>query len=268
MKWVSPLLKRIVYPALSGTGCLRWLAQSGLAVITYHGVLPLGYDPIDPAFDGNLIRPEILGQQLRLLKAHYNVIAPEELICWRQGRSNLPPRAVLVTCDDGLLNCLTDMLPVLQQENVSCLFFVTGASAEESRTMLWYEELFLLFLRAPAGPLQIADAGVVIEGNLRGPGDRRATWWNSVKRLSQIDATRRASFLCATRIALRTERGERLQECNPCSMQAVWIADAFRTSGVGLVWNDDWGPFDEPSHVVTGAPRVGLRGDSRESSQT
>jgi peptidoglycan/xylan/chitin deacetylase (PgdA/CDA1 family) len=201
VKWVSPLLKRIVYPALSGTGCLRWLAQSGLAVITYHGVLPRGYDPIDPAFDGNLIRPEILGQQLRLLKAHYNVIAPEELICWRQGRSNLPPRAVLVTCDDGLLNCLTDMLPVLQQENVSCLFFVTGASAEKSRTMLWYEELFLLFLRAPAGPFQIADSGVAIEGNLRGCSDRRATWWSSVKRLSQIDATRRSSFLCATRIA-------------------------------------------------------------------
>lgn len=199
MKWVSPLLKRIVYPVLSGTECLRWLAQSGLAVITYHGVLPRGYDPIDPAFDGNLIRPEILRQQLRLLKVHYNVISPEELIRWRQGRSNLPPRAVLVTCDDGLLNCLTDMLPVLRQENVSCLFFVTGASAEESRTMLWYEELFLLFLRAPAGPFQIAEAGVVIEGHLRGPGDRRATWWSSVKRLSQIDATRRASFLCATR---------------------------------------------------------------------
>ena len=105
-------------------------------MVTYHGVLPEGYEPVDPAFDGNLIRADVLRRQLRLLKAHYNVISPEDALAWREGRRELPPKAVLLTCDDGLLNCLTDMLPVLQQEKVSCLFFVTGASTEESRTML------------------------------------------------------------------------------------------------------------------------------------
>ena len=106
----------------------------------------------------------MLRQQLRLLKAHYNVISPEDALAWREGRRELPPRAVLLTCDDGLLNCLTDMLPVLRQEALKCLFFVTGASAEESRTMLWYEELFLLFLGARAGRFEISSEGVVIQG--------------------------------------------------------------------------------------------------------
>ena len=58
---------------------------------------------------------------------------------------------------------------------MSCLFFVTGASAEESRTMLWYEELFLLFLRAPAGHFEISSEGVAIQGDLGSREQRRAS---------------------------------------------------------------------------------------------
>ena len=101
----------------------------------------------------------------------------------------------------GFLNCLTDMLPVLRQEKVSCLFFVTGASTEESRTMLWYEELFLLFLRAPAGPFEISSEGIADSRVTLGSREqRRALWWNSVKRLSQVDSGTRGSFLQAARI--------------------------------------------------------------------
>jgi len=104
-----------------------------------------------------------------------------------------------VTCDDGLLNCLTDMLPVLQQEGVKCLFFVTGASAEESRSTLWYEELFLMFLKARSGPFEISSDGIVIQGKLEDKAQRRAMWWDSVKRLSQLDSTTRDSILLAFR---------------------------------------------------------------------
>src|SRR5271166_3898505 len=152
MRIVSPFLKRVFYPALSIAGVFRRTSARGLAVVTYHGVLPQGYEAIDAALDGNLISAKMLWQQLRLLKEHYNLITPEDALAWREGRRDLPPRAVLLTCDDGLLNCLTGMLPVLQQEKVSCLFFVTGASGGDSRQMLWYEVLFLLFLRGPAGP--------------------------------------------------------------------------------------------------------------------
>ena len=205
MRIVSPFLKKVLYPALSRAGIFHRTSVSGLAVVTYHGVLPEGYEPVDAALDGNLIRAEVLVSQLRLLKAHYNVISPEDALAWREGdgdgRRALPPRAVLLTCDDGLLNCLTDMLPVLQQEQVSCLFFVTGASTEESRTtlMLWYEELFLLFLRAPAGPFEISGEGILIQGDLGSREQRRAVWWNSVKRLSQVDSGKRALVLASAR---------------------------------------------------------------------
>src|SRR5215469_12077568 len=217
MRIVSPLLKRVLYPSLSTAGVFHRTCATGLAVVTYHGVLPQGYVSVDPAFDGNLISVEMLHLQLRLLKAHYNVISPEDALAWREGRSELPPRAVLLTCDDGLLNCLTDMLPVLQTEGVCCLFFVTGASVGESRTMLWYEELFLLFLRAPAGHFEISSEGIVLQGELKSREQRRAVWWNAVKRLSQVDAQTRDAFLRAARFQFRLDAERGFDNGNPAS---------------------------------------------------
>jgi peptidoglycan/xylan/chitin deacetylase (PgdA/CDA1 family) len=195
MRFISPFLKKVLYPSLSAAGVFRRTSAPGLAVVTYHGVLPAGYAPVDAAFDGNLVTAESLGQQLRLLKAHYSVISPEEALAWRHGTFKLPPRAVLLTCDDGLLNNLTDMLPVLREENARCLFFVTGASAAEARSTLWYEDLFLLFLRAPAGKFEVSPGGVEICAELSSREQRRAIWWDAVKRLSQIDAQSRRAFV-------------------------------------------------------------------------
>lgn len=199
MRIVSTLLKTIVYPALATAGVFRRTRASGLAIGTYHGVLPVGYGTIDGSFDGNLISADVLRRQLQLLKTYYNVISPEEFLDWREKGHTLPPKSVLLTCDDGLLNCLTDMLPVLQQESVKCLFFVTGASATDLRSMLWYEELFLLFLKGPEGPFAVSSEGITIRGTLDSREQRRAVWWDSVKRLSQVNATRRACFIRSLR---------------------------------------------------------------------
>jgi peptidoglycan/xylan/chitin deacetylase (PgdA/CDA1 family) len=199
MRIVSPLLKNVVYPTLAMTGAFRRTSSTGVAVLTYHGVVPHGYESADGALDGSLIHAGALRSQLQLVKQHYNVVTPEEFLDFIEEGSKLPARAVLVTCDDGLLNCLTDMLPVLEQEGVKCLFFVTGASAEETRSTLWYEELLLMFLKARSGPFEISCEGIVIQGELADEAQRRAVWWDSVKRLSQIDGATRNSILTAVR---------------------------------------------------------------------
>src|SRR5437660_12896465 len=127
MRIVSPLLKRAVYPLLARAGAFRRLSAEGLAVVTYHGIRPAGYEPVDPTLDGNLIRADMFRRQLQLLKAHYSLISREEMLRWRAGGAELTPRAVLLTCDDGLLNNLTEMLPIIDEETLRCLFFVPSA---------------------------------------------------------------------------------------------------------------------------------------------
>ena len=252
MRIVSPFLKRVLYPSLSAAGIFRHTSASGVAIVTYHGVLPAGYELVDPILDGNLIRAEKLRRQLRLLKEHYHVISPEDFLGWREGRA-LPPRAVLLTCDDGLLNCLTDMLPVLQQEAVRCLFFVTGASCGEVRTTLWYEDLLRLFLGAPAGRFEISSGGVTANGDLGTRTQRQAIWWKLVMQLSQVDADARARFPRRSTRAAGLEFMASGRRWRFGLKPPLWVVDALRTSATDRGRDDDWRSHAEPSHAVADA---------------
>jgi peptidoglycan/xylan/chitin deacetylase (PgdA/CDA1 family) len=216
MRLVSPLLKRAVYPALHRIGCLGRITPIGdCTVVNYHGVLPDDHLSGDPFLDGNLVRPEVLRRHIQFLKAHFDVIHPEDFRAYVEQGRRLPPRAVLLTCDDGLLNTLTDMLPVLQSESVGCLFFITGASCGMSPGMLWYEELYhLMRVKELTGPnLELpVEAGAESQS----PQNFQALWWTTVRRASKLDAKTRASWMslvrshCAAAPALASERRWRL----------------------------------------------------------
>jgi len=195
MRLVSPILKRVVYPAVHHIGWLdHMMPPGGFAVVNYHGVIPSGYSNPEPFLDGNLIRPEVFRQQLRLLKARYHVIHPEDFRAWVEQGKALPSRAVLVTCDDGLLNTLTDMLPVLQSERVSCLFFVTGVSSGDDPGMLWYEELYHLMR---VKPLNGADSQLPQEEGSESASSEnfQERWWSTVRKASRLDAGARAEWM-------------------------------------------------------------------------
>jgi peptidoglycan/xylan/chitin deacetylase (PgdA/CDA1 family) len=192
MRIVSPLLKHVVYPGLSRSGYLRRSASGGPAVVTYHGILPSGYAVRDPALDGHLVTAEAFAAQLRLLKSKYSIISPQEFLQWREGEVRLPPRAVLLTCDDGLLNTLTDMLPLVQDFDVPFLFFVTSGSLTELSSILWYEKLFLWMLEAREKVSFAAPWGAC---NVQGREQKRALWREMIRRLSAFEAGARNHML-------------------------------------------------------------------------
>jgi peptidoglycan/xylan/chitin deacetylase (PgdA/CDA1 family) len=190
MRLVSPLLKHVVYPGLSRSGYLRRRASPAPSVVTYHGVLPRGYQVRDVALDGHLVTAEAFTEQILLLKKNYDIISPEEFLQWCEGQLELPGRSVLLTCDDGLLNTVTDMLPIVRTQGIPFLFFVTGASANKVRSMLWYEQLFLW--------LQLAKNGALLDlrGNANGRRVQISVLRNQlVKQFSALDWCRRAQAL-------------------------------------------------------------------------
>jgi peptidoglycan/xylan/chitin deacetylase (PgdA/CDA1 family) len=200
MKLVSPLLKHVVYPCLSKGGYFRRAARTGPVVLTYHGILPAGYKVIDPALDGNLVNADSFREQLRILKKQYNVISPREFLLWCETKHELPPRSVLLTSDDGLRSSLFDMLPVLREFGLECLFFVTGASLGQTATMLWYEELALMFLAAPVSfSLELLEIGLQAEVRQQ---EKHSFWWELVRKLSQFEMNRRRTLLGRIRMQL------------------------------------------------------------------
>ena len=204
MRLVSPLLKRVLYPCLAQTGFLRrQMGEDDLCVVTYHGVLPRGYRSPHAALDGALVTADSFRRQLRFLKSRYNVISAQQFLTWRQNESTLPPRAVLVTSDDGLRNTLTEMLPILQEEEVTCLFFVTGASLWDKPGMLWYEELYLMLLTAPDWALSLDLGAGAMQSRLGHVKTRHSVWWSLVKALSGFDSDKRRELLENARGQLR-----------------------------------------------------------------
>ena len=198
MRLISPLLKKVVYPLMSSTGYLRQSAGSGpLCVVTYHGVRPSGYRSIDPMLDGGLVSADSLRAQVRLLKQRYQVISPERFLAWLRAEEARPPRSVLLTCDDGLRNVLSCMVPILQEEEVRCLFFITGASVTDTPVMLWYEELYLLLKAAPAGSIAVEVKG--FQSACPRDADRRAFWWQLVQTLSGNEPAVRSEVLSVLR---------------------------------------------------------------------
>lgn len=217
MQLVSPLLKHALYPALHHSGWLNRITPTGgYSVVNYHGVVPADHSSDDLFLDGNLVQAEVFRRQLRFLKSHYHVIHPDEFRAWiekgiGQGKQ-LPPRAVLLTCDDGLVNTLTDMLPVLQSEGVACLFLVTAASCSDEPGMLWYEELYHLMRAKPLPP----DLRLLLEEDTESSGTFQSRWWNAVRQASRLDATTRADWMnkvrdhCGPVQALSSEKRWRL----------------------------------------------------------
>jgi peptidoglycan/xylan/chitin deacetylase (PgdA/CDA1 family) len=200
MRMVSPFLKHVVYPGLSRAGYLRRVAGGGPAVLTYHGVLPAGYKIVDPGLDGNLLSADSFRRQMRFIRKQYNVISPTEFLLWCEGGHELPPRSVLLTCDDGLRSSLFEMLPILQEFDLECLFFVTGASLSPTPTMLWYEELYLMFLAAPESfTLELLEIGLQVEVRQQ---EKRPSWSEMVMKLSQYDLNRRRTLLARIRMQL------------------------------------------------------------------
>jgi len=202
LRLVSPALKHIVFPALSRSGYLRYTAGAGPAVVTYHGVFPIGYEVRNPALDGNLAQADSLRRQLQLLKKRYHVITPEDFLHWSEEKLPLPAHSILLTCDDALRNTLTEMLPILQDLGLSCLFFATGASADEAPSMLWYEELYLMLLDA-SEPIALGIPEASINIGPIAPNEKDTRWWNLVERLSQFDRELRRGFLDQIREQLR-----------------------------------------------------------------
>jgi peptidoglycan/xylan/chitin deacetylase (PgdA/CDA1 family) len=195
MRLLSPILKRVVYPSLGRLGYLHSCRSGVLKVVTYHGLMPIGHKSKDPILDGSLVSVESFRSQLRLLKKHYNVLCPDELRSWLRQQRSLPESAVVLTCDDGLLNHLTDMLPILQEERLKCLFFVTGTSLQDAPEMLWYIELYLMLKKAHERTQPVSWKGISLPRIPAEPSDRRVIWLELFKPLSRFDEAGRRSFL-------------------------------------------------------------------------
>jgi peptidoglycan/xylan/chitin deacetylase (PgdA/CDA1 family) len=137
---MHPRASAAVKAVLYGTGLyarrLRRVRFPGLAVLCYHG-LRSGVRQGTP-FEPLHVAVETFDSHCRLLRESCHPIGADALLTALDHGAPLPPRAVLVTFDDGYRTVLTLGKPVLERYGIPAVVFVCSDPVSRGR-LLWYD---------------------------------------------------------------------------------------------------------------------------------
>jgi len=105
-------------------------------ILMYHsiadtpGILP----------DALNVTPAVFDEQLRSLTAHHTIVPLQRIVDHIRDGTPIPPRAIALTFDDGLLNNLTIAAPLLAKHGATATFYVIGQSLNHKPLWLhrWY----------------------------------------------------------------------------------------------------------------------------------
>lgn len=103
-----------------------------LSIVAYHYVRDLEHSRF-PAIKGLTI--EAFGEQIRYIKKYYHVISCPEFLDILESDSELPPRALLLTFDDGYIDHFKNVFPILDQEDLPACFFPPAITVVENKVL-------------------------------------------------------------------------------------------------------------------------------------
>ncbi|WP_449412945.1 polysaccharide deacetylase family protein [Pandoraea soli] len=122
---------------------LMWLAYAGItnAAPAQHDVLILVYHRFaERVTDSTTVRTETFRSQLRFFEDNgYRVVPLADVIAWHAGgQDNLPPRALVLTVDDGHRSVYEVLWPMVKGRSVPVTLFVyPSAISNASYAMTW-----------------------------------------------------------------------------------------------------------------------------------
>ncbi len=129
-----------------------------LRILTYHRVANLTDTPwLHPGLIS--ATPAQFAVQMKFLREHYHAVAMEQALAAVQNNEPLPPRAVLITFDDGYRDFATNAWPVLKSFGLPVTLFVPTAYPDQPQRRFWWDKLHVAFLSSrasnpPVSPLK------------------------------------------------------------------------------------------------------------------
>ncbi len=160
-----PGKKSFLAKILSQTGLapsfvrLRAIVKAEITILAYHRVLDQ-WDESAFEFDIELISASVqdFEWQMRYVRECYSPITFRDLIAFLDGQSELPPRPILITFDDGFDDNYFHAFPVLKRVGVPATIFLSTGYIGGTRTF-WYDWLCHMCLRASCSRPSIIFAG-------------------------------------------------------------------------------------------------------------
>ena len=179
-RWISPHLFRL---ARLGR-CLP--PPQGCLIVTFHRIVdaaaigPFGHT----VWGGS---PATFAATVAWLKRHFHLITLEELLAALNGH-RLPPRALLLTFDDGYRDLFLHAFPILRQLKAPATVFVTTDVIDHADALLWMDRLSYALWTTRNETVECPGLGLI---RLADETLRRAAYGRIIGRLKRIDESQR-----------------------------------------------------------------------------
>lgn len=173
-----------------------------LTVVMFHRTL----SPDDPRWrtcdPDYTLETRWLADSLAFFRRHYHVVSLEQVLASRRDGTPLPPRALLITFDDGWADNAHYALPELRRAELPALMFVVS-DAVGTRQPFFQERLIAALRR---GALKLADLAAAMQPHLAEPWQPRdeslGQLREAITRLERMPAERRDAVLAPFMAAL------------------------------------------------------------------
>ena len=126
-------LVAIVIALLASAVQQAWAKTQGVPILVYHRFGPV-------VSDSMTVRTATFAAQLEWLTSHqYRIVPLRQLLdALASGEAMLPPRAVVITVDDGHESVYREMLPIIARYRIQAtLFIYPSAISNASYAMTW-----------------------------------------------------------------------------------------------------------------------------------
>ncbi|TXH77481.1 MAG: hypothetical protein E6Q88_01150 [Lysobacteraceae bacterium] len=198
------MLKDFARKCLYASGVLglyhRLRNADSLTVVMFHRTLR----PDDPRWSGcdpdYTITEGLFARSLDFFSKHYHVVSLDDVVRARRSGGSLPPRALLISFDDGWLDNLDYALPALRRTGLPAVMFVAADAVGAGQP--FFQERIIAAWRRGHLSVEALAAGVVAQGGGHAPDHGIAGLRQLIAALEQMSPERRKTALQAHAEAL------------------------------------------------------------------
>jgi len=142
------------------------LLRRSLTVVCYHRIV----EHVEPGLFPEVASasPAMFEQHLDMMGEDYHFVALDDVVSWLGGGVPLPPRALLLTFDDGYRDNYDTAFPILRSRGLPAVFFV-ATDHMDTGELLWWDMATTLIAEATDTTVDLPLLGLT---TLPGPAER------------------------------------------------------------------------------------------------
>ncbi len=178
---------------------LKRRAANRCIVLMYHRVIPDNIRSLSLSHGSITLGVTAFKEQMKYVANHFMVLPIDEVCRHLCTGKAFPPKSVLVTFDDGWKDNYTHAMPVLKENKISALIFLSTGFIGNKKSF-WQERMAHLMWQAAehskSNPNMIDALKSVFEGAQISPlmetqgMNRRSLIWNLIQKVKSLEYTR------------------------------------------------------------------------------